>query len=65
LVSYFQVGEEKNIMNEKLGFDIMQKLMEAQTVKELDEAIRIVNHSYRILRERLEVIQKNNIGGVF
>lgn len=49
-------------MNEKIGFDCSQVLMQCNTVMELDEAMRIVNNMYKILREHLEVIDeiKNN-----
>ena len=45
-------------MNEKLGFDIIQILLRANTVEELDEAIRIVNCSYPKLREHLELMDE-------
>jgi len=44
-------------MNEKIGFEIMQQMMVADTVAELDEAVRIVNNAYPILRERLSVME--------
>lgn len=45
-------------MNEKLGFDVIQVLIHANTVEELDEAIRVVNLSYPILREHIFVLCK-------
>jgi len=45
-------------MNEKIGFDCSQILMECNSVEELDEAIRIINNMYRILREHLIVFDE-------
>lgn len=45
-------------MNRKLGFDAVQVLINAETVAELDEAIRVVNNSYSILRDHLMVFEE-------
>ncbi|PNX47581.1 MAG: hypothetical protein BV457_05430 [Thermoplasmata archaeon M9B1D] len=54
-------------MNEKIGFDCSQILMGCNSVDELDEAIRIINNMYRILREHLvvfdEIKNNNSING--
>ena len=57
-------------MNEKLGFDIIQLIMQENQLKpeELDEAYRVLNHFYSIYREQLVVIEqlnKKNVGGAF
>jgi len=51
-------GSKGGDMNEKIGFDCLKALIQAKTVKELDEAIRVVNLSYPILRENIHVMCK-------
>jgi len=43
-------------MNDRIGFECTQVLMQCDTKAELDEAIRIVNNFYRIFSERLETL---------
>jgi len=43
-------------MNDGLGFEIVQIMLKADTCDELDEAIRIVNKTYPVLRGHLEVL---------
>jgi len=45
-------------MNGKLGFDVMQVLIQADSAEELNEAIRVINTSYPILLDRLAVIEE-------
>ncbi len=53
-------------MNDNLGFEVMKILINAESVDELDEAIRVVNRSYPVLREQLvvrdEIKQYENLG---
>ena len=48
----------------RLGFEVMQKLMEAESVDELDEAYRVLNNGYLILRGHLEVRDEIVAGNV-
>jgi ribosomal 30S subunit maturation factor RimM len=47
------------LKNGHIGFDVCQKLIECETVDDLDEAIRIVNGFYRVYRDRLEILEDN------
>lgn len=40
-----------------LGHKIVNTLLEAETVQELDDAVQAVNQSYGPIREQLEVIE--------
>ena len=41
-----------------LGFKITQVLLEADNPEELDEAIRVVNNCYPVLRGQLEILNQ-------
>ena len=44
----------------EIGFRVVQVLMECEYVEELDEAKKILDNVYNILREQLVVL--NNVG---
>jgi len=45
------------MVNYKQGFDIMQILLSCESVEEIDEAVRVVNNAYPVLRDQLEVLE--------
>ena len=54
VLDYFEGGNSMSY----LGHKVSQVLLEADTVKELDDAYRVVNDCYSVLREQLKVIEK-------
>ena len=43
--------------NPRIGFDAVQVLCSARTVKELDFAYTVMNNSYQIIRGQIEIME--------
>jgi len=52
------------VNDDGLGFECVQILLKAETVSDLDECIRVINKSYPVLRDHLEIIEVNRRGRV-